>query len=135
MRRHRHRIDEETEVNLTPMLDVVFIMLIFFIVTASFVKEAGVEVNRQQAATAEPKETATLFVAITDSGQIWIDKRVVDVRAVRANIERLHAENPQGGVVVQADKNSKTGLLVQVLDAARAAGVENVSLAAEGAEP
>jgi len=131
MRKQRQHIEEETEVNLTPMLDVVFIMLIFFIVTASFVKEAGVEVNRQQAATAEPKESANLFIAITDTGQIWMDKRVIDVRAVRANIERLHAENPQGAVVIQADKNSKNGLLVQVLDAAKAAGVENVSLAAD----
>ena len=131
MRKQRVRNEEETEVNMTPMLDVVFIMLIFFIVTASFVKEAGVEVNRQQASTAEPKESANLFIAITDNGQIWMDKRVIDVRAVRANIERLHAENPQGAVVIQADKNSKNGLLVQVLDAAKAAGVQNVSLAAD----
>lgn len=131
MRRQRQREEEEAEVNLTPMLDVTFIMLIFFIVTASFVKESGVEVNRQQASTAEPKESANLFIAITESGQIWMDKRIIDVRAVRANIERLHAENPQGAVVVQADKNSKNGLLVQVLDAAKAAGVENVSLAAD----
>ena len=131
MRRQRGSAEEETEVNMTPMLDVVFIMLIFFIVTASFVKEAGVEVNRQQASTAEPKESANLFIAITDNGQIWMDKRVIDVRAVRANIERLHAENPQGAVVIQADKNSKNGLLVQVLDAAKAAGVQNVSLAAD----
>lgn len=134
MRRRRQTVEDETEVNLTPMLDVVFIMLIFFIVTASFVKEAGIEVNRQQATTAEPQETANLFIAITENDQIWIDKRLVDVRAVRANIERLHAENPQGAVVIQADKNSKNGLVVQVLDAARAAGVENVSLAAEAPE-
>jgi biopolymer transport protein ExbD len=131
MRKQRNRVDEETEVNLTPMLDVTFIMLIFFIVTASFVKEAGVDVNRQQASTAEPKESANLFIAITDSGQIWMDKRIIDALAVRANIERLHAENPQGAVVIQADKDSKNGLLVQVLDAAKAAGVENVSLAAD----
>ena len=131
MRKQRRTNDEETEVNMTPMLDVVFIMLIFFIVTASFVKEAGVEVNRQHAATAEPKESANLFITITENGQIWMDKRVIDVRAVRANIERLHAENPQGAVVIQADKNSKNGLLVQVLDAAKAAGVQNVSLAAD----
>ena len=131
MRKNRNRQEEETEVNMPPMLDVVFIMLIFFIVTASFVKEAGVEVNKQEASTAEPKEQANLFIAITENGQIWMDKRVIDVRAVRANIERLHAENPQGAVVIQADKNSKNGLLVQVLDAAKAAGVQNVSLAAD----
>jgi len=131
MRRRRARNEEESEVNLTPMLDVVFIMLIFFIVTASFVKEAGIEVNRPDAATAEKKERGNILVAITDNGQIWIDKRQVDPRALRANIERLHAENPQGSVVIQADKNSKNGLLVEVMDAARLAGVYNVSIAAE----
>jgi biopolymer transport protein ExbD len=113
------------------MLDVVFILLIFFIVTASFVKEAGLEVNRQYASSAEPQDTGNVLIAISPEGDVWIDKRRVDVRAVRANIERLHAENPQGAVVVQADKDSKNGVLVQVLDAARQAGVENVSIAAE----
>jgi biopolymer transport protein ExbD len=131
MRRKKARDEEESEVNLTPMLDVVFIMLIFFIVTASFVKEAGIDVNRPDAATAEKKERGNILVAITDSGQIWIDKRQVDPRALRANIERLHAENPQGAVVIQADKNSKNGALVSVMDAARLAGVYNVSIAAE----
>jgi len=131
VRRHRPRRREEQEVNLTPMLDVVFIMLIFFIVTASFVKEAGIDVHRQQAVSAEFKETANVVVAITESGQIWIDGRPVDVRAVRANIERLHAENPKGTVVIQADAHSENGLLVQVLDAARLAGVDDVALAAE----
>jgi biopolymer transport protein ExbD len=131
MRRRRGREEEESEVNLTPMLDVVFIMLIFFIVTASFVKEAGIDVSRPPAATAERKERGNILVAITENDQIWIDRRQVDPRALRANIERLHAENPQGAVVIQADKNSKNGLLVQVMDAARLAGVSNVSLAAE----
>ena len=123
--------EEEQEINITPMLDVVFIMLIFFIVTASFVKESGIDINRPNAATAELKERGNILVAITESGQIWINRRHVDVRAVRANIERMHAENPQGAVVIQADRNSKNGLLVQVMDAARLAGVENVSIAAE----
>jgi len=131
MRRKRSRSDEETEINLTPMLDVTFIMLIFFIVTASFVKEAGIDVSRPPAATAERKERGNILVAITENDQIWIDRRQVDPRALRANIERLHAENPQGAVVIQADKNSKNGLLVQVMDSARLAGVANVSLAAE----
>jgi biopolymer transport protein ExbD len=122
---------EESEVNLTPMLDVVFIMLIFFIVTASFVKESGIDVNRPDAATAEKKERGNILVAISQNNQIWVDKRQVDPRALRANIERLHAENPQGAVVIQADKESKNGLLVQVMDAARLAGVFNVSIAAE----
>ena len=130
-RRRKAREGEESEVNLTPMLDVVFIMLIFFIVTASFVKEAGIDVNRPDAATAEKKERGNILVAITSNGQIWIDKRQVDPRALRANIERLHAENPEGSVVIQADKDSKNGLLVQVMDAARLAGVYNVSIAAQ----
>ncbi|MAI25475.1 MAG: biopolymer transporter ExbD [Spirochaeta sp.] len=130
MRRRRATQEEEAEINITPMLDVVFIMLIFFIVTASFVKESGIDVNRPDAATATVKERGNILVAITDNNQIWIDRRQVDVRSVRANIERLHAENPQGAVVIQADENSKNGLLVQVMDAARQAGVFNVSIAA-----
>ncbi len=134
MRRRRARKTETSEVNLTPMLDVVFIMLIFFIVTASFVKEAGIEITRPPAATAERQERGNIMVAITANDQIWIDRRPVDPRFVRANIERLHAENPQGSVVIQADKDSKNGLLVQVMDAARLAGVKSVSLAAEVVE-
>jgi len=130
-RRRRGRDPDESEVNLTPMLDVVFIMLIFFIVTASFVKEAGIDITRPPAATAERKERGNILVAITENDQIWVDRRQVDPRALRANIERLHAENPQGSVVIQADKNSKNGLLVQVMDAARLSGVNSVSLAAE----
>ena len=131
MRKRRMRDVEESEVNLTPMLDEVFIMLIFFIVTASFVKESGIDVNRPDAATAEKKTRGNILVAISQNNQIWVDKRQVDPRALRANIERLHAENPQGAVVIQADKESKNGLLVQVMDAARLAGVLNVSIAAE----
>ncbi len=131
MRRQSRATAEESEVNLTPMLDVVFIMLIFFIVTASFVKESGMDVNRPDAATATLKPRGNILVAITPSGQIWIDKRQVDVRALRANLERLHAENPQGAVVIQADEDSKNGLLVAVMDAAKLAGIDNVSIAAE----
>ncbi len=131
MRRRRARETEEEDVDLTPMLDVVFIMLIFFIVTASFVKEAGIDVTRPPAATAERKERGNILIAITENDQIWVDRRQVDPRALRANIERLHAENPQGSVVIQADQNSKNGLLVQVMDAARLAGVNSVALAAE----
>ena len=134
MRRRRTREQEESEIDITPMLDVVFIMLIFFIVTASFVKESGIDVNRPDASTAEVKERGNILIAITEANQVWIDRRQVDVRSVRANIERLRAENPEGAVVIQADKNSKNGLLVKVMDAARQAGVENVSLAATQAE-
>ncbi len=125
--------EEAEEINMTPMLDVVFILLIFFIVTASFVKEAGIEVNRPEAATAVKKERANILVAISDKGDIWINKRKVDVRAVQANIERLKAENPQGTVVIQADKKATTDILIKVMDSARAAGVFDVSIAAQEA--
>ena len=131
MRRRKSSEPDDIGVDLTPMLDVVFIMLIFFIVTASFVKESGVDVNRPNAVTAERNERGNILVAITADDQIWIDRRQVDPRAVRAHIERMHAENPQGAVVIQADENSKNGLLVQVMDAAKLAGVANISLAAE----
>jgi biopolymer transport protein ExbD len=131
MRKRNLGEQEEAEINMTPMLDIVFIMLIFFIVTASFVKESGIDVSRPDAKTATKKERANILIAISESGQIWIQKRRVDIRAVRANIERLHAENPQGSVVIQADKASKTGLLVTVMDQARQAGVYNVSIAAQ----
>ncbi len=123
--------EDDDAVNLTPMLDVVFIMLIFFIVTASFVKESGIDVNRPNAATAERKEKGNILVAISEDNQLWIDRRQVDPRALRANIERMHAENPNGAVIIQADEESKNKLLVQVMDAARMAGVKNVSIAAE----
>ncbi|HAU91956.1 MAG: biopolymer transporter ExbD [Pseudomonadota bacterium] len=123
--------EEEATIDMTPMLDVVFIMLIFFIVTASFVKEAGIDVNRPEAATAVKKDRANILIAITDKGEIWINKRRIDVRAVQANIERLHAENPQGTVVIQADKKATTDTLIKVMDASRAAGVYDVSIAAQ----
>lgn len=123
--------EDEAQIDLTPMLDVVFIMLIFFIVTASFIKEAGVEVNRPEASTSQPVENVNILVAINANNEIWMDKRRIDVRAVRANIERLHAENPKGAVVIQADNKSNTETVAAVLDAAREAGVYDVSLATE----
>ncbi|MCY4426783.1 MAG: biopolymer transporter ExbD [Halieaceae bacterium] len=123
--------EEEAEINLTPMLDVVFIMLIFFIVTASFIKEAGVEVNRPEASSSDPKENVNILIAITANDEIWMAGRRIDVRAVRANVERLHAENPKGAVVIQADNTSTTQTVVKVLDASREAGVMDVSLATE----
>jgi len=130
MRRRKKNQDDETAIDLTPMLDVVFIMLIFFIVTTSFVKESGIDVNRPSASTAKTKERASIFVGISANGEIWIQKRKVDIRSVRANIERLHAESPEGTVVIQADKLSETGVLVDVMDQIRLAGVESVSVAA-----
>jgi biopolymer transport protein ExbD len=122
--------EEENEINLTPMLDVVFIMLIFFIVTASFVKESGLDVNRPDAPVTESKpEDANILVLITATDEIWIDRRLIDPRAVRANIERLHAENPKGSVVIQANPKSTNKMLVGVMDQARQAGVYNISIA------
>jgi biopolymer transport protein ExbD len=123
--------EDEAQIDLTPMLDVVFIMLIFFIVTASFIKEAGVEVNRPEASTSQPKKNVNILIAVSATNEIWMDQRRIDVRAVRANIERLHAENPKGAVVIQADNESNTETVVAVLDAAREAGVYDVSLATE----
>ncbi len=125
------QVEEESEIDITPMLDVVFIMLIFFIVTATFVKESGIDVNRPDATTATKQEKANILIAIAANNTIWIDRRQIDIRAVRPNIERLHAENPQGTVVIQADKESKTNTLIQVMDAARQAGVYNVSIATQ----
>jgi biopolymer transport protein ExbD len=122
--------DEGDEINLTPMLDVVFIMLIFFIVTASFIKEAGIDVNRPDAPITETKpEDANILVVISATDEIWIDRRIIDPRAVRANIERLHAENPKGSVVIQANKKSTNKMLVWVMDSSRSAGVYNISIA------
>ena len=122
--------EDEQEINITPMLDVVFIMLIFFIVTASFVKEAGIDVNKPEAQTSQPKEKANILIAIDSGGGIWIDRQKVDPRAVRANIERLHAQNPEGTVVIQADQDATTKVLVGVMDSARLAGVYDIAIAA-----
>ncbi len=132
-RKYANEGEGDEQINLTPMLDVVFIMLIFFIVTATFVKEVGLDVNQpdqDKPKTVDP-DKKSIVVRITNRDRIIIAQRDVDWRAVRANIERLHAENPQGSVVIQADQDSKNGLLVLVMDAARSAGVNNVALAAE----
>jgi biopolymer transport protein ExbD len=129
MRRFTHnKHKEETEINLTPMLDVVFIMLIFFIVTTSFVKETGVEVNRPSAKSSVQKAKANILIAIKNNNEIWIDNRSVDIRSVRANIERLKADNTHNSVVIQSDEDSKTGILVKVMDQIRLAGIFNISL-------
>src|SRR3954470_10152006 len=121
---------DETGIDLAPMLDFVLNLLIFFIITAVFSKEIGLTVSRPNATNAEKKESGNIVVAIDGSGAIWIEKRVVDVRAVRANIERLHAQKPDDAVVVVAEKGAHTGVLVQVIDQVRQGGVQNVSIAA-----
>ena len=128
----RGRGDEDkSAINLTPMLDVVFIMLIFFIVTATFIKQSGINVLRPEAQTSEQKPTVALLVAISPAGDIWIDKKRVDPNSVRSHIERLHAENPKGGLVVQADRKSNNEKLMVVLNAARAAGLREVAISTE----
>lgn len=123
--------DEQAAVDLTPIVDLVFIMLIFFIVTATFMKESGIEVNRPIASTAVVQDKANILIAIDAENKIWLDRREVDVRALRPNIERLHAENPKGTVVIQADRDSTNNTLVQVMDAARRAGVYEIALAVQ----
>ncbi|HSM74766.1 MAG TPA: biopolymer transporter ExbD [Desulfobacterales bacterium] len=128
----------DVELNIAPLIDMVFILLIFFLVTTSFVKETGVEVNRPTAATAVSQPKATILIGIDAADRIFFDNREVDVRAVRANVERALAENPEGAVVVVADRSSTTGTTIEVMDGARLAGAANVSLAArlpEGAAP
>ena len=130
MRRYSHQTEEDPGIDLTPMLDVVFIMLIFFIVTSSFIKESGIEVNRPQADSASSQDKGNILIAVTADGQVWLDKQVVDVRSVRAHVERMRQEQPEGVVVVQADQDARTGLVVKVMDQARLAGVPDVVLAA-----
>ena len=122
--------EEEAEINLTPMLDVVFIMLIFFIVTAVFVKEPGIQVDRPEATTAMVPDSAAIFIAISALNEIWIDQRSVDVAGLRPVIERLHAENPEGGVVIQADNEAQNEYVLAAMDAAKEAGVNDITLAA-----
>jgi biopolymer transport protein ExbD len=122
---------EETELDMTPMLDIVFIMLIFFIVTSSFVKESGVTVSTPQAQSASQQENANIFIAITDQGEVWIDRRPVDPRSVRAIVARLHADKPEGSVIIQSDEAATTGRLVEVMDQVRLAGVEKIAIAAD----
>lgn len=132
MRRRGELIpDGEEAIDITPLIDVVFIMLIFFVVTATFVKEAGIEVNRPSTVTAERSETASILVAVDADDGVWIEGRRVDPRAVRAHVERMRAKNPKGNLVVQADEMSRTKTVMAVVDAARQAGVEEVMVAGQ----
>jgi len=113
------------------MLDVVFILLIFFIVTTSFVRDAGVDVKRPSAASAEATQGQNAIVAIRDNGEIWYERRSIDLRSVRPNMERFKAQSPEGAVILHADQNVKTGALVEVIDQIRLAGINNVAIAAD----
>jgi len=132
-RSNRSSVEQSADIDMTPMLDIVFIMLIFFIVTTSFVKESGIDVNRPSASTGVTKEQGNIIVGIKANGDVWIDKRLIDIRAVRANVSRLHAENPLGTVIIAADRDTKTHVLVRVMDQIRLAGIMNASIATESA--
>ena len=128
-KRHDSDESEETGIDLAPMLDFVMNLLIFFIITTSFVKEAGIIVNKQEALTAESKESGNILIAIRPNGDIWMDKRRVDIREVRPSIERLHVERPEDTVVIIADKESNMGTLTEVMDQVKLGGVSEVSIA------
>ena len=129
MRRHTGQADE-AEVNITPMLDIVFIMLIFFIVTATFVKESGITVNKPEAVTTVEVPRITATIAVSRDQEIWINKREVDIREVRAVVERLIRETPQGAIVIEADAESQTGVVVDIVDRLNEIGVSQVAIAA-----
>ena len=131
MKRRIKKKNEESEINITPMLDIVFIMLIFFIVTTTFIREAGIEINRPSAQTAQKQERVNILVAIAPNGEIWIDGQRVDIRGLRAAIETLRGKDPDASVVVQADRDARAGLLVEAMDQARLAGVRNVAVSAQ----
>ncbi len=122
--------EEDVEINLTPMLDVVFIMLIFFIVTAVFVKNPGVDISRPEAVTAVVPDKGSIFIAVTAANEIWADNRNVGTDGIRAAIERLHTENPEGGVVIMADSAAANEFVLAVMDAAKAADITSITLAA-----
>ncbi len=128
-RRHAHT--EEAEINITPMLDIVFIMLIFFIVTTSFTKETGASIVKPVAEQAVALQNGTILIGVRPNDEIWMAKRQIELREVRQMVERARAENPEGSVVIIADKGSKIGVVTQVMDQVRLAGVEGVSISAE----
>jgi len=121
---------QSLELNIAPLIDMVFILLIFFLVTTSFVRETGVDVQRPSATTAVSKDRATLLIAVTADDQIYVERSLIDIRALRIHVERALAENPEGSVVIVADRGSRTGTAIQVMDACRQAGAEDVAIAA-----
>lgn len=129
LRRHSELDSDETGIDLAPMLDFVLNLLIFFIITTSFVKEAGITVNKERAMTADSQESGNILIAIRPNGDIWMDKRRVDIREVRPLIERMHVERPEDTVVIVADKESQTQVLTQVMDAVKGGGIGDVSIA------
>lgn len=130
MRKSTLAKEDEATIDMTPMLDVVFIMLIFFIVTSSFIKEAGITVSKPEAETAKRKDLTSMLIAINKANEIWIDRRRVDRDAVKPVITQLYSENPKGTIVVQADRDSNAETVMFVMDAAREAGVSDIAIAA-----
>ena len=129
-RRHAHQ--DEAEINITPMLDIVFIMLIFFIVTTSFTKETGAVINKPEAITTVNKPQGNILIGIRSDDEIWMSKSRIELREVRSNVERARAENPEGSVVIIADKGSRIGLVTEVMDQVKMASPDiNISISAE----
>lgn len=126
--------DDKVEINMGPLIDMVFLLLIFFVVTTSFVKESGIEVQKSTAATAQVKEHGNILIGVTNEGDVYMEGKRVDIRSVRSLIERALAEDPESGIVIVADKRSQTGDIVQVMDQCRLAGAKDVSLAAKREE-
>ena len=131
MARRHATTDEETEINITPMLDIVFIMLIFFVVSTSFIKETGIDPNRPEAETAGPKQRGNILIAISSSGQIWMHKKQIELPEVRALVEGSLAENPESSAVIIADEEAASGILIDLMDQVRLGGVNDISVAAE----
>jgi biopolymer transport protein ExbD len=122
------------EINIAPLIDLIFLLLIFFMVTTSFVKETGIDVQRPSAATAQVEEKGNIFIAVDADGQIFMDKQRIDIRMVRAHVESALAEHPQGAAVIVADRHSDTGIVIEIMDQCRLAGADNVSIAARRPE-
>jgi biopolymer transport protein ExbD len=127
----RQAQDEDADINITPMLDIVFIMLIFFIVTTSFTKETGTVIFKPEAEQAVALQNGTILIGVRSDGDIWMAKRQIELREVRQMVERARAENPEGSVVIVADKGSRIGTVTQVMDRVKMAGVEGVAISAE----
>ena len=128
-RRHAHT--EDAEINITPMLDIVFIMLIFFIVTTSFTKETGAAIVKPIAEQAVSLRNGTILIGVKSNDDIWMSKRLIELREVRSMVEQAKAENPKGSVVIVADKHSRIGTVTQVMDQVKMAGVQGIAISAE----
>ena len=131
MLRRRKREEEDSEINITPMMDIVFIMLIFFIVTTSFIKETGIDPNRPDAETASRSELGNILIAISPNDQIWMNKNPIELQTVRILMEAAHAENPESSVVIVADELASTGIVIDIMDQIRLSGISKVSISAQ----